>query len=103
MTPCGGSSSMPEPGRPTQMNSSRGGGGGRRRSFAFLRGINLGNRRPLMSRLRELFAELGLEQVETFIASGNVVFSTPPKDGASLEKQIASHLEASLGYPVDTF
>ena len=85
------------------MNSSRGASGRRQRYVAFLRGINLGNRRPPMSRLRGLFAELGLEQVETFIASGNVVFSTPPKVRASLEKQIAPYLEASLGYPVDTF
>ena len=73
------------------------------RYVAFLRGINLGTRRPPMRRLRELFAELGFAQVETFIASGNVLFSSREKKPGLLEARIARHLEASLGYPVDTF
>lgn len=73
------------------------------RYVAFLRGINLGKRRPPMSRLRELFDELGFANVETFIASGNVLFSSRKKDRQKLETQIAQHLAKSLGYPVDTF
>ncbi len=73
------------------------------RYVAFLRGINLGNRRLPMSRLKELFEELGFADVKTFIASGNVLFSTKSKDTRSLESKIAKHLEISLGYDVDTF
>ena len=73
------------------------------RYVAFLRGINLGQRRPPMSQLRELFGQLGFEKVETFIASGNVLFSSPAKERSRLETTIARHLEKSLGYPVDTF
>jgi uncharacterized protein (DUF1697 family) len=73
------------------------------RYVALLRGMNLGNRRLPMSRLKELFEELGFERVETFIASGNVVFSTRSGDAARLEARIAKHLETSLGYGVDTF
>ena len=72
------------------------------RYVAFLRGINLGKRRPPMSRLRELFEEIGFDEVETFIASGNVLFSSKKKEEpAGIE--IARHLETSLGYAVDTF
>ena len=74
-----------------------------KRYIAFLRGINLGKRRLAMSRLKDLFVELGYEEVETFIASGNVLFSTAEPDAAALENEIAAHLQASLGYEVDTF
>lgn len=73
------------------------------RYIAFLRGMNLGKRRLPMSRLKKLFEELGFDEVETFIASGNVLFSSKVKDTQSLESKIAKHLEASLGYEVDTF
>jgi len=56
-----------------------------------------------MSRLRALFEELGFADVKTFIASGNVLFSSKIKDIHSLESKIAKHLEVSLGYDVDTF
>ncbi len=65
--------------------------------------MNLGKRRVVMSRLKELFEELGLAEVETFIASGNVLFSCKTKDVSKLEKLIAAHLKESLGYQVDTF
>ncbi len=70
---------------------------------AFLRGINLGKRRLPMSRLKELFEELGFGEVETFIASGNVLFSAKATNDSRLESRIAKHLEAALGYAVDTF
>jgi uncharacterized protein (DUF1697 family) len=73
------------------------------RYIAFLRGINLGKRRLPMSQLKALFEELGFDHVETFIASGNVLFSSKVKQASQLEAQIARRLEASLGYAVDTF
>src|SRR5450755_4384366 len=75
----------------------------RQRYIAFLRGMNLGKRRLPMSRLKELFEELGFGGVETFIASGNVLFSSKVTDTQALELKIARHLEAALGYAVDTF
>jgi uncharacterized protein (DUF1697 family) len=42
---------------------------------ALLRGINVGGHVVRMDRLRALFAEAGLSGVQTFIASGNVLFS----------------------------
>ena len=73
------------------------------RYIAFLRGINLGKRRIKMDQLAALFAELKFTEVATFIASGNVIFSSKGSDGAKLEAQIQKHLHASLGYEVDTF
>ena len=73
------------------------------RYIAFLRAINVGGHTVKMDRLRELFEALGFAQVETFIASGNVVFSTTPQSPAELEARIASGLRAALGYDVATF
>src|SRR5215218_8854393 len=73
------------------------------RYVAFLRAINVGGHTVKMEELRRLFGELGLEQVTTFIASGNVIFETRARDLAALEKKIAAHLEKALGYPVATF
>lgn len=56
-----------------------------------------------MERLRRLFEELGLDRVETFIASGNVIFDAPRKGLESLGTKIEAHLGKSLGYEVATF
>jgi uncharacterized protein (DUF1697 family) len=56
-----------------------------------------------MSQLRTLFEAMEFSDVATFIASGNVVFSSSVKDASRLESQIAERLETSLGYGVDTF
>lgn len=73
------------------------------RQIALLRGINVGGHRVQMTTLRTLFEELGFADVETFIASGNVVFDTKARDRTALERTIASHLERALGYAVSTF
>lgn len=73
------------------------------RYVAFLRAINVGGHTVKMDHLREVFESLGFVNVETFIASGNVIFETGEKDAAGLEQRIAAHLEAELGYEVGTF
>ena len=73
------------------------------RYIAFLRAINVGGHTVKMDQLRGLFEALGLANVETFIASGNVIFETKEKSPSSLETKIAAHLETSLGFEVDTF
>jgi uncharacterized protein (DUF1697 family) len=73
------------------------------RYVAFLRAINVGGHIVKMDRLRALFAEMGFDRVETFIASGNVIFDTGSGDAAGLEGQIEAHLKAALGYEVATF
>ncbi|MES2177139.1 MAG: DUF1697 domain-containing protein [Gemmatimonadota bacterium] len=73
------------------------------RNVAFLRAINVGGHTVKMDQLRELFAELGFKNVETFIASGNVLFDSPGKATPAMEAKIEKHLQKALGYKVDTF
>ena len=74
------------------------------RHVAFLRGINVGgNRIVKMERLRDLFEDLGMQDVGTFIASGNVLFSAPSADTPVLEARIERQLAKALGYEVATF
>lgn len=73
------------------------------RYVAFLRTINVGGRVVKMEELRRIFADAGLTKVETFIASGNVLFDARGKSEGALRKTIESALERELGYRVDTF
>jgi uncharacterized protein (DUF1697 family) len=73
------------------------------RQAAFLRAINVGGRTVKMLQLRQIFEEMGLENVETFIASGNVIFDTRRNDYGALSDRIGRKLEQSLGFPVATF
>jgi uncharacterized protein (DUF1697 family) len=70
---------------------------------AFLRGINVGGRTVRMERLREVFRALGFSDVETFIASGNVIFGSDVPDPMALERRIETALESALGFEVATF
>ena len=73
------------------------------RYVAFLRAINVGGRTLRMETLRELFSELGFANVETFIASGNVIFEARSTFVASIEKKIEDRLARAFGYPIATF
>lgn len=73
------------------------------RYVAFLRAINVGGRVVKMNVLRGLFESLELSNVETFIASGNVLFDSAARSAANLESRIEEHLERELGYEVATF
>jgi uncharacterized protein (DUF1697 family) len=71
--------------------------------IAFLRAINVGGHTVKMDRLRGLFEDAGLANVETFIASGNVIFDSAARNHDSLEQRIEQHLASALGYDVATF
>lgn len=73
------------------------------KTIALLRAINVGGHTVTMATLKSLFEALGLRSVETFIASGNVIFDADGPADAALEGRIAAHLESSLGFPVATF
>ena len=62
------------------------------RCVAFLRSINVGSRRLAMTELKQYFEALGLANVVTFIASGNVIFETKTSDTGMLEQRIEKHL-----------
>ena len=71
--------------------------------IALLRGMNLGKRRIKMDELRAHFEALKFSDVTTFIASGNVVFSSREADERKLVAKIETHLARVLQYKVDTF
>ncbi|MCA1561788.1 MAG: DUF1697 domain-containing protein [Acidobacteria bacterium] len=73
------------------------------RYVALLRAINVGGHVVKMELLRREFAALGFSNVETFIASGNVVFESRSQNAQALEQRIETRLGAALGYPVSTF
>ena len=56
-----------------------------------------------MDRLRTCFEAFGFDRVETFIASGNVVFETTSTAVATMVRTIEKGLERELGYEVATF
>ena len=73
------------------------------RYVALLRAINVGGHVVKMDVLRKHFTKLGFTNVETFIASGNVLFDASGAKAPELEERIAYELEQRLGYAVATF
>jgi uncharacterized protein (DUF1697 family) len=74
------------------------------RYVAFLRGMNLGGRRIKNDELRRHFEEIGFEEVATFRASGNVIFSAGGRESESkLAKRVEAELDERLGYDVPVF
>jgi len=73
------------------------------RYFAFLRAINVGGHTVKMEVLRLQFEALGFTKVETFIASGNVIFDSYLTDTLSLESKIEAGLTSGLGFAISVF
>jgi uncharacterized protein (DUF1697 family) len=73
------------------------------RNVAFLRGMNLGERRIKNEELRAVFEALDFEDVATFRASGNVIFSSKAGAETRLRKKIEVGLGEALGYEVPVF
>lgn len=72
------------------------------RFAAFLRAINVGGHTVRMAELRTQFESLGFDRVETFIASGNVIFDALSSDAKGLAGKIEHRLREILGYDVVT-
>ena len=73
------------------------------RYVALLRAINVGGHTVRMEDLRALFVEMGFADVESVIASGNVLFSSRSGTAATVETKIERALASALGYEVTTF
>ena len=74
-----------------------------KRYVALLRAINVGGHTVKMDHLRNLFESIGFANVETFIASGNVIFGSNSGNPKTLAQMIEKHLQEHLGYEVKTF
>ena len=71
---------------------------------AFLRAINVGGHAIIkMTDLKQVFESLGLENVQTYIQSGNVIFETTEADTASLENLIEDQVEKAMGHKTRLF
>jgi uncharacterized protein (DUF1697 family) len=68
---------------------------------ALLRGINVGGNTMIsMASLKEIFESLGLQQVRTYINSGNVIFSCDDTDVADLQRRLETAIEQHSGLAI---
>jgi uncharacterized protein (DUF1697 family) len=68
---------------------------------ALLRGINVGGKHVLaMARVREAFTAAGGGEVETYIQSGNVVFSHATRSATTLAHDLEQRLAKVAGFAV---
>ena len=69
-----------------------------KRWAALLKGVNVGGNRKLpMADLKAFLEGLGLTDVKTLLASGNVVFSAKESDAAALEARIEKAAAEQIG------
>tara|TARA_R110002167_G_scaffold24608_10_gene86282 strand:+ start:185 stop:733 length:549 start_codon:yes stop_codon:yes gene_type:complete len=69
--------------------------------IALLRGINVsGQKKIKMTDLGSVLRQLGLQEVVTYIQSGNVVFKTSEVDPKKLAVKIHNALEANFGFDI---
>ena len=72
---------------------------------ALLRGVNLGKRQLRMEDLRRIATDLGLEAPRTYIASGNLLFTSSKTEEAlksGLEAALQAQMGASVGVMIRT-
>ena len=71
---------------------------------AFLRAVNVGGHTIVkMTDLKQMFESLELENVQTYIQSGNVIYESDEDNTASLETQIERQVEKVTGYKTQLF
>jgi uncharacterized protein (DUF1697 family) len=69
---------------------------------SMLRGVNVGGHNKLsMGELRALYESLGLQDPQTYVQSGNVVFRTKERNCTALAKRIEDAIERGFGFRVD--
>jgi uncharacterized protein (DUF1697 family) len=74
---------------------------GPNRHVALLRGINVGGKhRVPMATLRELFVAAGATEVETYIQSGNVVYTAGAKLARTLPNSVSEALAETFEFEV---
>ena len=71
---------------------------------AFLRGVNLaGHRKTGSAELRSCLEAIGLDEVQTFRTSGNVVFDAGREAQAKLTGRLEAALQDSFGFEIKVF
>ena len=69
--------------------------------IALLRGINVSGQKKIpMAELRELLSKSGLQNVQTYIQSGNVIFQSAEENIQKLELKIHDAIKKHFGFEV---
>jgi uncharacterized protein (DUF1697 family) len=69
--------------------------------ISMLRGINVGGHKTIkMDKLRKSLEALGVEQVKTYIQSGNVVFNAAKTSPTALSRRIEERILRDFGFSV---
>src|SRR5690554_5437394 len=69
--------------------------------ISILRGINVSGQKLIkMDTLKKMYEKLNFQNVQTYVQSGNVIFSAKEKDTKALEKIISSQIEKEFGFDV---
>src|SRR5215212_2304326 len=72
--------------------------------MAFLRAINVGGTSIIkMTDLKKMFESFGLEDVQMYIQTGNVIFELGERNASVLEEGIEGQLEKAYGKQVQLF
>lgn len=72
--------------------------------IAFLRAINVGGTTIIkMTDLKKMFESFDLENVQTHIQTGNVIFESEEEDASKLEERIEKQLEKASGKRIQLF
>lgn len=73
------------------------------RYAAFLRGINIGGHKKVpMAELKKMLEGIGFSNVQTILASGNVVFDSAEKNLAAIKETIEKKINEVFGFQVKT-
>ena len=70
--------------------------------IAFLRAVNVGQRKYPMAELRKVLTEAGYDDVATHIQTGNVLLRTPTRSRTRLESDLERIFLADRGFEVAT-
>lgn len=88
------------PNKVEKLNSSKNNLG---RYAAFLRGINIGgNKKVPMADLKKMLEKICFRNVQTILASGNVVFDSIEKNPEAIKEKIEKQIEETFGFQVKT-
>jgi len=69
--------------------------------ISILRGINVSGQKLIkMDALKKMYENLNFENIQTYVQSGNVIFSSKENDPKKIEKNIASGIETEFGFEV---
>ena len=70
--------------------------------ISLLRAVNMaGHNRMKMDILKKMYENLGLQNVKTYLQSGNVIFQTEETSEKTLEYLISAKLQETFGFYVD--